>query len=156
MAVRSDSRWDLLVENQNGQLTLAVEVKCLTNVSSEWAAQFRGNILAHGIFPNTPYFLMVFLDKFYLWTNANFYLDKREPTYTIDARPILRPYFERAGVTAETISGQSFELIVASWLGEIIYSNQLPENLANSQDWLIKSGLYAAIAGGKIEHEAVA
>jgi hypothetical protein len=156
MVMRRDSRWDLSVDNRNGQLTLVVEVKRKTNVSPEWAAKLRQNILAHGTFPQAPYFLMVFPDKFYLWFNAEASQDQSEPTYTIDASPILQPYFERAGVAADQISGASLELIVASWLGEIIHSNQLPENIDASQQWLIESGLYAALVGGKLEHEAAA
>ncbi|MEO0012941.1 MAG: hypothetical protein RLZZ535_1330 [Cyanobacteriota bacterium] len=156
MVMRSDSGWDLSVDNRNGQLALVVEVKRKTNVSPEWAAKLRRNILAHGIFPKAPYFLMVFPDKFYLWSNAQAYQDQSEPTYTIDASPILQPYFERAGVTADQISGASLELVVTSWIGEIIHSNQLPENIDASQQWLIESGLYAALAGGKFEHEAAA
>jgi hypothetical protein len=142
--MRPDSRWDLSVDNRNGQLTLVVEVKRKTNVSLEWAAKLRRNILAHGTFPKAPYFLMVFPDKFYLWSNAEAYQDQSEPTYTIDASPILQPYFERAGVAADQISGASLELIVASWLGEIIHANQLPENIDASQQWLIESGLYGS------------
>ena len=144
MVMRPDSRWDLSVDNRNGQLTLVVEVKRKTNVSLEWAAKLRRNILAHGTFPKAPYFLMVFPDKFYLWSNAEAYQDQSEPTYTIDASPILQPYFERAGVAADQISGASLELIVASWLGEIIHANQLPENIDASQQWLIESGLYGS------------
>ncbi|MGF1575333.1 MAG: hypothetical protein ACFCU9_05215 [Cyanophyceae cyanobacterium] len=156
MVMRPTFRWDLSVDNRNGQLTLVVEVKRKTNVSPEWAAKLRRNILAHGTFPKAPYFLMVFPDRFYLWSNAEAYQDQSEPTYTIDASPILRPYFERAGVDADQISGASLELIVASWLGEIIHSNQLPENIDASQQWLIESGLYAALVGGKLENEAAA
>ncbi len=156
MVMRPDSGWDLSVDNRNGQLALVVEVKRKTNVSPEWAAELRRNILAHGTFPKAPYFLMVFPDKFYLWSNAEAYQDQSEPTYTIDASPILQPYFERAGVTADQIGGASLELVITSWLGEVIHSDQLPENIDASQQWLIESGLYAALAGGKFEHEAAA
>lgn len=150
------SDWDLSVDNRNGQLTLVVEVKSKINASPEWAARLRRNIIAHGTFPKAPYFLMVFPDKFYLWADAEVYLDHKEPDYTIDARPILQPYFEKAGVAADQISGQSLELIVASWLGEIIHSEKSPEDVDECQRWLVDSGLYAALAGGKFEHEAVA
>jgi hypothetical protein len=156
MAMGPDSGWDLSVDNRNGQLALVVEIKRKTNVSPEWAAKLRRNILAHGTFPKAPYFLMVFPDKFYLWSNAEAYQDQSEPTYTIDASPILQPYFERAGVAADQISGASLELIVTSWLGEIIHSDQLSEKIDVSQQWLIESGLYAALVGGKLEHEAAA
>ena len=156
MVMQPNSRWDLAVDNRNGPLTRVVEVKRKTNVSPEWATKLRRNILVHETFPKAPYFLMVFLDKFYLWSNAGAYQDQSEPTYSIDASPILQPYFERAGAAADQISGASLELIVASWLGEIIHSNQLPENIDASQQWLIESGLYAALVGGKLEHEAAA
>jgi len=156
MAIRLNSRWDLSVDNRNGQLALVVEVKRKTNVSPEWAAKLRRNILAHGTFPKAPYFLMVFPDRFYLWTNTEADKEQSEPAYSIDALPILQPYFERAGVTFDQISEGSLELVVSSWLGEILYSDQLPENIADSQQWLVESGLYAALVGGKLQHEAVA
>jgi hypothetical protein len=91
----------LSVDNRAGQLALVVEVKHKIGASPQWAASLRSNILAHGTFPKAPYFLMVFPDQFYLWTDADAQLDHSEPTYTIDAHPILQPYLERAGVTAE-------------------------------------------------------
>jgi hypothetical protein len=51
------------VDNRNGQLALVVKVKCKINVPLSWTAQLRHNILAHGTFPEAPYFLMVFPDK---------------------------------------------------------------------------------------------
>lgn len=156
MAIRPGSVWDLSIKNRDGQLALVVEVKRKRNVSPEWAAQLRRNILAHGTFPKAPYFLMVFPDKLYLWSPAEAYQDQSEPAYAVDASPILQPYFERAGVTADQISGTSLELIVASWLGEMIHSEQLTESIDNSQRWLIDSGLYAAVAGGNFGNEAAA
>ncbi len=146
MAIRSDSVWDLLVDGRNGQLALVVEVKRQTNVSPEWAAKLRHNIMVAGTFPQAPYFLMVFPDKFCLWDNTETDRDRSEPTYTIDASPVLQPYFEKAGVTADQISEESLELIVTSWLREIIYGDRSPENLDASQQWLLESGLYAALA----------
>ncbi|AFY60205.1 hypothetical protein [Synechococcus sp. PCC 6312] len=156
MVMTQNFRWDLSVNNRNGQRVLVVEVKRKINVSPEWAAKLRRNILSHGTFPNAQYFLMVFPDKFYLWSNAEADLEPREPTYTIDASPIFQPYFDRAGVTADQISEASLELIIASWLGEIIYSDQLPEKIDTTQHWLIESGLYAVSVGGRLEREAVA
>ncbi|MEB3355954.1 MAG: hypothetical protein VKK04_04455 [Synechococcales bacterium] len=156
MASRFDLGWDLSVNNRSGQLTLAVEVKRKTDVTPEWAARLRRNILAHGTLPKAPYFLMVFPDKLYLWAGADAAQDQSQPTYTIDASPILQPYFERAGVAPDQISGESFELIVESWLSEIVHANQRPEGIGDTQQWLLESGLYAALAGGEVEHEAAA
>lgn len=102
---------------------------------------------------------MVFPDKFYLWTEVDQDQSEptyTEPTYTIDALPILQPYLERARLTAEQISGESLELIVSSWLGEIIHAEHFADNIDPSQQWLLESGLYAALAGGKFEYGAAA
>lgn len=160
MTARRDSSWDILVDNRNGQLVLAVEVKRKTGASSTWAASLRRNILAHGTFSQPPYFLMVFPDKFYLWSNNRFsdnqaYLENTEPDYTIDASSVLAPYFERSGFTPEQVSADSLELVIISWLGEIMTSRYLSETTCQSQQWLIESGLHAAIAGGKVRQEAV-
>lgn len=154
MITKSDVGWDLAVSDRNGQLVLAVEVKRKINASPEWATNLRRNMLAHGIFPDAPYFLLVFPDQFYLWSAPDVYHDQTQPTYQVDASPILQPYCERAGVTADQISGYSLELIVTSWLGEIISSNPFPENIHSSQQWLLESGLYNALLGGEIRFEA--
>ncbi|MBW4560144.1 MAG: hypothetical protein KME32_03125 [Mojavia pulchra JT2-VF2] len=156
MLSRRDAAWDLAIYDRDNQLILVVEVKNKINALADWAAQLRRNILAHGIFPKAPYFLMVFPDRFYLWSNVAAQLDQSEPTYTIDACSILQPYFEQAGVSANQINPQSLELIVASWLSEVIHSEKLPEQIDSSEQWLIESGLYPAIAGGHFDHEAVA
>lgn len=150
------ARWDLAVYDRNDQLVLVVEVKNKLQASPEWAARLRRNIFAHGTFPNAPYFLMVFPDQFYLWTNNDTNNGNVPPSYTIDARPIFQPYFEQSGVTPDQISGQSLELIIASWLGELIHSEVMSEQVKTTQPWLVHSGLYAAVAQGRLGHEILA
>lgn len=147
------TKWDLATYDRDNQLVLVAEVKSKLDAPPAWAAQLRRNILAHGTFPNAPYFLMVFPDRFYLWKNTDSSHEPIEPTYVIDARPVLQPYFDQAGITAEQVSGQSLELIVASWFNEIIHKT--PDELDASQQWLIESGLYSAVVGGSLEHEVL-
>lgn len=147
------SRWDIATYDQDNQLVLIVEVKNILDASPEWAARLRRNIFAHGIFPDVPYFLIVFPDRFYLWKNTNVNPEPVEPTYVIDARPVLQPYYNQAGITAEQVSTQSLELIIASWLNEIIH--KAPSELDASQQWLLESGLYGAVAGGSLSHEVL-
>ena len=147
------TRWDLTAYNRDNQLVLVVEVKSKLDATPQWAAQLRRNILAHGTFPDAPYFLMVFPDRFYLWRNPGSNHELIEPTYVIDARPILQPYFEQSNVTANQVSGQSLELIVALWLNEVMHKT--PDEFDASQQWLIDSGLYDAVAGGSLDREVV-
>jgi len=149
MFAQRDTGWDLAVYNKDGQLVLVVEVKGKLNASAQWASQLRSNILAHGVYPKAPYFLMVFPDKFYLWANVDAQLDISEPTYAVDARPILKPYLDQVGITqGQKINSQSLILIVSSWLSKIIYSEQPPGATDESERWLVDSGLYTALAGG--------
>lgn len=142
------TRWDLAAYSQNGELMLVAEVKTKLEASPAWAARWRRNILAHGIYPNAPFFLMVFPDRFYLWKNVEPSLEPVEPTVEIDARPILQPYLDKAGISAHEISEASLEFIVASWLNGLIHKN--PDELDSSEQWLIDSGLFRAIASGSL------
>jgi hypothetical protein len=45
--------------------------------------------LATRVLPNAPYCLMAFPDTVYLWADAEVKLEQSEPTYIIDAQPIL-------------------------------------------------------------------
>jgi hypothetical protein len=96
---------------------------------------------------------MAFPDRFYLWKNTGSNHELLEPTYIIDEHPILQPYFEQSGVTAEEVSGQSLELIVASWLSEVMHKT--PDEVEVTQQWLIDSGLHDAVAGGSLDREVV-
>lgn len=145
--------WDVTAYNRESQPVLVVEVKNKRDVTPQWAAQFRRNILAHGTFPHAPYLLMVFPDRFYLWKNPTSNHELLEPTYVIDARPILQPYFAQSGVTADHVSGQSLELIVASWLSEVM--QKTPDEFDASQQWVLDSGLYDAVVGGSLDHGVV-
>jgi hypothetical protein len=155
MVVNADAGWDLAINNRNGQLTLVVEVKNKIGVSPEWAASLRRNLLAHDTLPTAPYLLIAFPDTFYLWTDHETSLEAIAPDYSVDARGIIQPYLERAGFTADQISGQSLELIVSAWLGELLYAETLSEE-GNDYRWLIDSGLLAAISGGRFAQEVAA
>jgi hypothetical protein len=149
-----DLGWDLLVNNYQGKPILGVQLKTKMNTSSDWAVKFRHNILTDSLVQKIPFFLMAFPDLFYLWTEPDIYSNQSEPTYIIDALSVLKPYFERAGIIPEKIRGDSFELLVASWLSDIVHSEQLPEEFNESQRWLIDSGLYVAISGGNLKYGA--
>lgn len=146
--------WDFLIKNNQDQPILGVEVKTKMNTSSDWVIKFRHNILMDSYVQKIPFFLMAFPDRFYLWTEPGIYSNQSEPTYIIDALPVLKPYFERAGIMPEKIRGDSFELLVGSWLSDMINSEQLPEEFNESQYWLIDSGLYVAISGGDLKYGA--
>jgi hypothetical protein len=102
--------------------------------------------------PKTPFFLLALPQVFYLWKISDNSSDNLiEPTYKIDPKPLLKPYFEKSGVSPEKISGSSFELIVFSWFNELLLGiKRENEVYFKNQDWLFDSGLVDAIRGGQV------
>jgi hypothetical protein len=142
-------RADLAVYDKNGQLVLVVEAKNKLNTSSDWAAKMRRNMLAHGLMPDTRFFLLTLPDKFYLWKNAGVIPEIVLPDYEIDPKPFLHPYYARVEISPDTLTGESFELVISSWLSKLLQTDVLPPEL-EGQDWLIKSGLFEAIKQGHL------
>ena len=50
----------------------------------------------------------------------------------------------------------AFELIVATWLGDVMWSAVSTEGDGDDRDWLARSGFRTAVEGGRIEYEAAA
>jgi hypothetical protein len=148
------TQWDLAAYNRDNQFVLGVEVKSKLEATPQWAAQFRRNLLAHGVLPNAPYFLLACPDQFFLWDRSHNPIEIIEPGYVIDVRPLLRPYFNQANIAPERVSGRSLELIVSSWLGDIM--RRQPDELSASDQWLVDSGLYRAVAGGRLDQPIAA
>jgi len=143
---------DIVAYDRDGRLALVVEVKKKLGTSSEWAAKLRRNILAHGVFLDAKFVLLATPDRFYLWKDGGAEPALKEPDFQIDPRVLLRPYLERAGATAEGISGWGFELIVASWLADLVRADGLSAEVETTQGWVADSGIYDALRGGRLEH----
>ncbi len=147
---------DILAFDKTGQLALVVEVKNKRGTSSDWAAEMRRNLFAHGLLPNAPYFLLALPDTFYLWKNTGNTSDAVAPTQKVNPQPFLQPYFGSSDMTSNDLTGGSFDLIVTSWLNQVIRAQNTQELVNENQDWLISSGLYNQLAGGHLALEAVA
>ena len=147
---------DLTLYDRDGQLIAAAEVKNKQGTSRDWAAKLRRNILAHGKQCSADFFLLVTPDRLYIWKSAGAAPTLIQPTYELDARPIFAPYFERAGVKPNDISGHAFELVVAAWLGDLVRSEEPREALTNGQRLLAESGFLTAAKDGRIAYEEAA
>ena len=105
--------------------------------------------------PISPYFLLTLTDRFYLWKNAHSSVDAVPPDYEIDSGPILAPYLNDTPYSLETLSGYGFELIIASWLNDLVIS-ELKRNISPPYlAWIFDSGLYDAINNGSVKTDAI-
>lgn len=141
---------DLVAYDAEGQIALVAEIKNRPGASRAWAAQMRRNLLAHGSIPNSRYFLLALPDRFYLWRDAGNTPGEMEPSYELDATLFLQPYYAEAQLSPNSVSGQSFELIVAAWLNGLIWSG-IPASVPETQRRLLEdSGLLKTLEGGSV------
>ena len=142
---------DIAVYGKDKRLQLLVEVKLKNGRSGNWAAKMRRNMYAHGLLPETRFFLLALPDKFYLWKDVGLLIEAIEPSYEISPQSFLEPYYIKANVSASNITGASLELIVSSWLTQIMTIQSIDLLSQDNKNWLIDSGLFDAIQGGYIE-----
>lgn len=146
---------DVALFSRDGRLMAVADIRSRRGTSAEWAAQLRRNLLAHGDFPDVDFFVVVALDRVYLWKRTGTRPEVVPPDYQLDAWPLLAPYFEGTRASAQNVSRPAFELIVTSWLGDLLRSEgQAP--LPEGQNGLLESGFLDAIKGGRIVYEAAA
>jgi hypothetical protein len=139
---------DIVVRSPDNETQLLVEVKKKVPASSEWASRMRRNLYTHFALPPAKFFLLALPERFYLWRNSA--AATVAPDYEVDARQVLEPYARTLSLPLTELSGFSFELLVHSWLEDLIDSKDRKE-VAASQPWLVDSGLYDAIAHGSIK-----
>lgn len=144
---------DLALYDRSGRLTAIAEVKSKLGTSSDWAAKTRRNMLAHIRLTPAEFFLLVTLDRLYVWKGTGTDPVPTPPTYEADPRAGFAPYFNRAGIDPQHVSPDAFELLVGAWLVDVIHSENDPEETGSDQGWLIQSGFLNAVRDGRIEYQ---
>ncbi len=146
-------RVDIAVYNPDRELQLVVEIKNKLGASAAWVTRMRHNLLAHSFIPHVPYFLLVLPDFFYLWTDATPVNNLAKPDYKIEAAKILAPYLKPTQ-SLNNLSGYGLELLMTSWLEDIVRTDLQRDAIGPNLQWLFDSGLYEAITRGSIAIEA--
>ena len=141
---------DFVAYDDRGQAVLLVEVKSSHETSELWAARFRRNMLAHGTLPTARFFLIATPERMYFWRQDDPSPREEPPQFTMDATKELKPYFEKFGQIPGTTSGQALDLIVFSWLNDMVESGQSRANQDVSLRWLLESGLLEALGRARI------
>ena len=140
---------DVVAYDKDGSVLLLAEAKSRRGTSAQWAAQFRRNMLAHGILPNSKYFLIATPDRIYLWKHADSQVSELLPAFTLDATQELKPYFEALRSPAD-IGDETLTFLLLTWLTDIARSGDGPVN-----GWLSDSGLVRSLAQARIEMNVV-
>ncbi len=146
---------DLALFSRDGRLMAVADIRSRRGTSAEWAAQLRRNILAHGDCPDVDFFVIVTLDHVYLWKEAGTEPEEVEPDYEINAEPLFAPYVQGTRVNLAEVRRPVFELIVTSWLGDLLRAESKAAALGRGNG-LVMSGFVDAIRGGRIEDQLAA
>jgi hypothetical protein len=76
-----------------------------------------------------------------------------KPDYVISPEPLFRRYLDSVNVNSLKLSELSLEILVNSWISDLIQSG-LPDDLPEPQRTILaESGLVDAIRGGRIALE---
>ena len=141
---------DIAVYSPDDRLKLIVEVKNYRNATDEWAAKLRRNLLAHGFFPPSEYFLLVLPEYSYLWRRRES-LDAVPPDYKFSTKDVL----QLRGDTSDPdrLSSFGLEVLTSSWLNALAVS-QISRGEVPGLDWIFDSGLYESIKNGSVKVES--
>lgn len=144
---------DLAAYDQKGRLALVVETKSRRHTTADWAAKMRRNLFSHGIVPRSEYFMLAMPDNLYLWHGADVNSAIAGPDYVISTKPLFQRYLDTAIHDATALSEKSLEILVGSWLSDLM-ARGLPDDLPEPQrGMLVASGLLDAIQGGRVMQE---
>ena len=82
--------------------------------------------------------------------------DLAPPAYQMKAAEVLAPYLDQSTQSLTDLSEYSLELLVTSWLEDLVGTDLRRDTVGPHLQWLFDSGLYGAIAHGSVTVEATA
>jgi hypothetical protein len=145
-------RADVAVFDESGNLQLVVEAKYIKpdEDTSRRAVQIRRNLLAHSGIPDSPFFLIVFPDHFYLWKKGLPDAYDRQADYSVGTEIFFKSFADNWKQSFEPMSGIEFERLVSEWIKDLSHSS----DTSKIPEWAQASGLYDAIKNGSVVTEA--
>jgi len=143
-----DTQVDFSVYDQAGRLAAVAEAKKKPGITRTWAAKWARNFLAHTPRASPAYLLLVTPRTVYLWNRPDESGDA-DPTYVFDADVLFRSYFSRPEADPDRISPQAFELLVGSWLHDVM--RRAWPTAYDQVEPLAESGFLDAVKDGHVE-----
>ncbi len=130
---------DIVIRNSEGNTVAVVELKNRENLTKDVAMDLRRNLIAHGLVPIAPYFLILSQDSGFLWKDVGLAALDAPPTQEFSMRPVLQRYLPQMD-SKNRLGESTLELLVLQWLNEIAVNGQQrpeePERLLASSGFL--------------------
>src|SRR4051812_47002285 len=111
---------DFVLYDHDGRKVAIVEIKNKRGTTRDWATELRRNLAPYRKLGSAEFFLLITPDRLYLWKGIGDDPALIPPDNEADGMAAFEPYIRRAGLNPEQFSSNAFELIVATWLGELI------------------------------------
>lgn len=144
-------RPNILIATPSGYPIAIVEVGNRQNLTAEVAIELRSNLIAHGLLPQIPYFLLVSQDTGFLWRGTSESSPDAPPAYEFPMDKVVARYFR--GAVNRRLLNMSLELIVYQWLLDIAEGVQEPTE--EPERALAAAGFIQAIRGAVVSAEAL-
>lgn len=143
---------DLAVFSKDRRPILVVDVRAGAGYSTaQLAAGLRRSLLAHGLLPSSPFFMIATPIQLFLWREGA--EASAWPEFSASARSVLDAYGSRHADTKRAARGGAFEIVLFSWLSDIA-SGLRPLSPDSEPDRvLLESGLYEQIRDGTVDFE---
>ena len=142
---------DILVSSPDGWPIAAIEVKNPQNLSRDVATELRRNLLAHGLSPQLPYFLLLSQDTGFLWKKTRRSALNAQPNYEFPMSEVVNRYWPERNQN-ERLREPQLELIILQWL--LSLTNLPQETNGEPEKSLARSGLLESIRGATVQADA--
>jgi hypothetical protein len=143
---RPRPRPDILVRSPEGYPIAVVEVKNQQNLSRDVAMKLRRNMVAHGLLPQVPFFLLASQDVGFLWKEPKYVSYDIPPTYEFPMDKVVARYLKRE--PGERLYGAELELVLLQWLIDLTQGAH--KNVEEPEKTLALSGFSESIKGATV------
>lgn len=146
--------YDIVVEAPDRTRVLIVECKRAKESSDTDAVHWRRNLQAHGLNPNSEFFLLAFPTKLFLWRADR--PPNASPDFSAPAKPVLKRYLGRVADQPGGPLPESLEIAFSSWLNDLASGVRQPDASSEPEQMVVQSGLLERIKGGRVRTQVVA
>ena len=144
---------DIVVYALDRRPVLAVEIKEARQASAKEAAALRRGLFAHGLLPDSAFYLIVYPTTLFLWRRETPAADP--PDYAASTRPVLNDTQLNVSLGRDGhLRKGGLQLLVFSWLSVLASDLRAPDATSEPEKMLIDSGVYEQLRHGDVQFEA--
>lgn len=142
-------RYDFAVYDRAGHVAVLLEAKRRDATDPSWASEWHSMVVDRMAGPNEAPIVLIALDRLYGWRPGA--EASAPPDWTVDARELLKPYFDRLRIEPTAIEPRLFEEIVGLWLRDVAEGKMNDEALVGDAHDVI-----TAIRDGEVVEQVAA